>query len=51
MCRPASGPRGAGSIVLLATAGALYVAGAQAAALACAGLVILDTVLTLVLSD
>ena len=39
----------AGSIVLLAAAGALYVAGAQTAALAYASLVILNTVLTLVL--
>jgi hypothetical protein len=40
-----------GSIVLLAAAGALYVAGAQTAALAYAGLVILNTILTLVLGD
>lgn len=38
-----------GSIVLLAAAGALYAAGAQTAALAYAGLVILNAVLTLVL--
>ena len=38
-----------GSIILLAAAAALYVAGAQAAALAYAGLIILNTVLTLVL--
>ena len=41
----------AGSIVLLAAAAALYVAGAQTAALAYAGLVILNAVLTLVLHD
>ena len=41
----------AGSIVLLAAAAALYVAGAQPAALAYAGLVILNAVLTLVLHD
>lgn len=40
-----------GSVVLLAAAGALYAAGAQAAALAFAGLVILNTVLALVLRD
>lgn len=41
----------AGSIVLLAAAGALYVAGAHTAALVYAGLVVLNTVLTLVLGD
>jgi hypothetical protein len=40
-----------GSIVLLAAAGALYAAGAQAAGLAFAGLVILNTVLALVVRD
>jgi hypothetical protein len=40
-----------GGIVLLAAAGALYAAGAQAAALAFAGLVIVNTVLALVFRD
>jgi len=39
----------AGSLVLLAAAAALFVAGAQTAALTYAGLVILNAVLTLVL--
>ncbi len=41
----------AGSVVLLAAAGAVYVAGAQTAALAYAGLVVLNTLLTVVLKD
>lgn len=41
----------AGSVVLLVAALALYAAGARAAALVLAGLIILNTLLTLVLRD